>query len=276
MAAPESSELNKKVFIYNYSFPIEKREELGLIVEELGGTSLPKAVEYVSEATHLIVDEDCSVVCLKALGFLLSGKHLVTPEYLVQSQLADEWETEADFRPKGMLEEVSKKMQEGNQALKDMTCAIMIRDQGKQVEFQRILQDAGASVRNWTMEELAKKGPKEIQKMNKIFTEPYFVENDEHFKKFMAKRSEKAWSVGVLSYFYLFKYSLTFPGTEERECLEKVFDVVVNKEMVEKIHKEKRERQAAKEKAILEADAADKEAEEKTNDIVSEPNSTTA
>ena len=164
MAAPESSELNKKVFIYNSSFPIEKREELGRIVEALGGVSLPKAVEYVSEATHLIVDEDCTMVFLKDLGFLLSGKHLVTPEYLVQSQLADEWKKSADFRPKGMLEEVSKNMQEGNQAIKDMTCAIMIRDQGKQLEFQRIVKDAGASVRNWKTEELSKKGLKDIQK----------------------------------------------------------------------------------------------------------------
>ena len=73
MAAPESSESNKKVFIYNYSF--QTREELVLVVEVLGGVSLPKAVEYVSEATHLIVNDDCTLVCLKALGFLLSGKH---------------------------------------------------------------------------------------------------------------------------------------------------------------------------------------------------------
>ena len=92
MAAPESSELNKKVFIYNSSFPIEKREELGRIVEALGGVSVPIAVEYVSEATHLIVDEDCTMVFLKDLGFLLSGNRLVTPEYqVVESQLADEW-----------------------------------------------------------------------------------------------------------------------------------------------------------------------------------------
>ena len=162
MAAPESSELNKKVFIYKSSFSIEKREELGIIVEALGGVSLPIAVEYVSEATHPIVDEDCTMVFLKDLGFLLSGKPLVTPEYLVQSQLADEWEKSADFRPKGMLEEVSKNMKEGNQALKDMTCAIMIRDQGKQLEFQRILKDAGASVRYWTTERLSKKGPKAV------------------------------------------------------------------------------------------------------------------
>ena len=152
------------MFIYKSSFSIEKREELGIIVEALGGVSLPIAVEYVSEATHLIVDEDCTMVFLKDLGFLLSGKHLVTPEYLVQSQLADEWEKSSDFRPKGMLEEVSKNMQEGNQAPKDVTCAIMIGDQGKQLEFQRILKNAGASVRNWTTEELSKKGPKEIQK----------------------------------------------------------------------------------------------------------------
>ena len=88
----------------------------------------------------------------------------MTPAYQVQSQLADEWEKEADFRPKGMLEEVSKNMQEGYQAIKDMMCAIMIRDQGKQLEFQRIVKDAGASVRNWTTERLSKKGPKEIQK----------------------------------------------------------------------------------------------------------------
>ena len=55
MAAPESSELIKKVFIYNYSF--QTREELVVMAEELGGVPLPKAVEYVSEATHLIVDE---------------------------------------------------------------------------------------------------------------------------------------------------------------------------------------------------------------------------
>ena len=89
---------------------------------------------------------------------------MVTPEYLVQSQLADEWEKSADFRPKGMLEEVSKNMQEGNQAPKDVTCAIIIGDQGKQLEFQRILKDAGASVRNWKTEELSKKGLKDIQK----------------------------------------------------------------------------------------------------------------
>ena len=73
---------------------------------------------------------------LKNLIFLLSGKHLVTPEYQVQSQLADEWGKEVDFSPKGMLEEVSKNMQEGNQTLKYMTCAIIIRDQGKQLEFE--------------------------------------------------------------------------------------------------------------------------------------------
>ena len=75
-----------------------------------------------------------------------------------------EKEKEADFRPKGMLEEVSKTMQEGNQAPKDVTCAIMIGDQRKQLEFQRILKDAGASVRNWKTEELSKKGLKDIQK----------------------------------------------------------------------------------------------------------------
>ena len=56
--------------------------------------------------------------------------------------------------------------------------------------------------------------------MNKNFTEPYVVKDDEHFQKFMAKRSQNAWSVVVLSDFYFFKYSLTFPGTKERECLE--------------------------------------------------------
>ena len=79
MAAPESSKLNKKVLIYKTSFSIEKREELGLIVEALGGVSLPKAVEYVSEATYLIVDEHCTMVFLKDLGFLLSAKAFGDP-----------------------------------------------------------------------------------------------------------------------------------------------------------------------------------------------------
>ena len=84
----------------------------------------------------------------------------------------------------------------------------------------------------------------------------------------MAKRSQNAWSVVVLSYFYLFKYSLIFPGTKERECLEN------DKAIVEKIHNQVRERQLAKEKVTKEAEAADKEAEEKDEDIVSEPSST--
>ena len=92
----------------------------------------------------------------------------------------------------------------------------------------------------------------------------------------MAKRSQNAWSVGFLSCVYLFKYSLTFPGTAERECIEKLFDVVDNKANVEKLHNELRERQLANENAIKMVNSADKDAKEKNTDIVSEPNSTSA
>ena len=74
----------------------------------------------------------------------------------------------------------------------------------------------------------------------------------------------------------MFKYSLTFPGTAERECLGKLFDVVHNRANVEKLHNQLRERQLAKENAIKEAQSADKETKEKDEDIVSEPNSTSA
>ena len=87
---------------------------------------------------------------------------------------------------------------------------------------------------------------------------------------------QKAWRLGVVTYFYLFKYSLTFPGTAERECLEKLFDVVDNRANVEKLHNELRERQLANENAIKMANSADKDAKEKNTDIVSEPNSTSA
>ena len=92
----------------------------------------------------------------------------------------------------------------------------------------------------------------------------------------MAKRSQNAWSVGFLSCVYLFKYSLTFPGTEEKECLEKLFDVVDNNANLEKLHNQLRERQIAKENAIKEAKSAGKEAKKKDNDIVGDPNSTSA
>ena len=92
----------------------------------------------------------------------------------------------------------------------------------------------------------------------------------------MAKRSQNAWSVGFLSCVYLFKYSLTFPGTEEKECLEKLFDVVDNNANLEKLHNQLRERQLAKENAIKEAKSAGKEAKKKDNDIVGDPNSTSA
>ena len=92
----------------------------------------------------------------------------------------------------------------------------------------------------------------------------------------MAKRSRKAWSVGFISCVYLFKYSLTFPGTEEKECLEKLFDVVDNNANLEKLHNQLRERQLAEENAIKEAKSADKETKEKDDDIVFEPNSTSA
>ena len=87
---------------------------------------------------------------------------------------------------------------------------------------------------------------------------------------------QKTWRLGVVTYFYLFKYSLTFPGTAERECLEKLFDVVDNRANVEKLHNQLRERQLAKENAIKEAKSADKETKEKDDDIVFEPNSTSA
>ena len=87
----------------------------------------------------------------------------------------------------------------------------------------------------------------------------------------MAKRS-----VGFLSCVYLFKYSLTFPGTKEKECLEKLFDVVDNNANLEKLHNQLRERHFTKENAIKEAKSADKEAKEKDTDIVSDPNSTSA
>ena len=74
----------------------------------------------------------------------------------------------------------------------------------------------------------------------------------------------------------MFKYSLTFPGTEEKECLEKLFDVVDNNANLEKLHNQLRERQIAKENAIKEAKSADKETKEKDDDIVFEPNSTSA
>ena len=92
----------------------------------------------------------------------------------------------------------------------------------------------------------------------------------------MAKRSQNAWSVGFLSCVYLFKYSLTFPGTEEKECLEKLFDVVDNNANLEKLHNKLRERQLAKENSIKEAKSAGKEAKKKDNDIVGDPNSTSA
>ena len=92
----------------------------------------------------------------------------------------------------------------------------------------------------------------------------------------MAKRSQNAWSVGFLSCVYLFKYSLTFPGTEEKECLEKLFDVVDNNANLEKLHNQLRERQLAKENPIKEAKSAGKEAKKKDNDIVGDPNSTSA
>ena len=87
---------------------------------------------------------------------------------------------------------------------------------------------------------------------------------------------QKTWRLGVVTYFYLFKYSLTFPGTEEKECLEKLFDVVDNNANLEKLHNQLRERQLTKENTIKEAKSADKEAKEKDNDIVSDPNSTSA
>ena len=92
----------------------------------------------------------------------------------------------------------------------------------------------------------------------------------------MAKRSQNAWSVGFLSCVYLFKYSLTFPGTAERECIEKLFDVVDNRANVEKLYDQLRERQLAEENAIKEAKSAGKEAKKKDNDIVGDPNSTSA
>ena len=92
----------------------------------------------------------------------------------------------------------------------------------------------------------------------------------------MAKRSQNAWSVGFLSCVYLFKYSLTFPGTAERECIEKLFDVVDNRANVEKLHNQLRKRQLAEEDAMKEAKSADKETKEKDDDIVFEPNSTSA
>ena len=92
----------------------------------------------------------------------------------------------------------------------------------------------------------------------------------------MAKRSQNAWSVGFLSCVYLFKYSLTFPGTEEKECLEKLFDVVDNNANLKKLHNQLRERQIAKENAIKEAKSAGKEAKKKDNDIVGDPKSTSA
>ena len=92
----------------------------------------------------------------------------------------------------------------------------------------------------------------------------------------MAKRSQNAWSVGFLSCVYLFKYSLTFPGTAQRECHEKLFDVVDNRANVDKLHNQLRARQLAEENAIKEAKSADKETKEKDDDIVFEPNSTSA
>ena len=88
--------------------------------------------------------------------------------------------------------------------------------------------------------------------------------------------TQKNRRLGVVTYFYLFKYSLTFPGTAERECLEKLFDVVDNRANVEKLHNQLRERQLAEENAIKEAKSADKETKEKDDDIVFEPNSTSA
>ena len=92
----------------------------------------------------------------------------------------------------------------------------------------------------------------------------------------MAKRSQNAWSVGFLSCVYLFKYSLTFPGTAERDCNEKLFDVVDNRANVEKLHNQLRERQLAEENTIEEAKSADEESKKKDDDIVSEPDSTSA
>jgi len=224
------------IFVYNNSVPTQKQEALEKIVLKLGGRSLLNKTEYVSNATHLVLNEGkCNVINPMILGFLASRKPIVLLDFLNSSKKAKKWLLESDYQPTGLIQDAFDSLKDHQgKAFKGLNLLFFLRDKEKESEFRRVLRDGGAVVPDWTIQDLQEKSDSDFTDVQKILTEPCIADSDEDFKSFKSNRSKIVSKIGIFSYFYLYRHILSKEGTEDRERIETAFEI--NTEMVRKMH----------------------------------------
>ena len=174
---------------------------------------------YVSDSTHIVVPNQIAQSgkkwCPKLFGALAGGKHVITTQYLIDSETSGRFLNERDFIihhtiktytyiPPFVAPIVDHFSAHGKPFV-NQTAIVIINNPRRQAELKVILRDGGANVPNWSVTDLLHKPLHETLRLNIIYTDTMQEKNLQKFvDKFNTEKAENR-HLKVLSYFCIFK-----------------------------------------------------------------------
>ncbi len=222
---------NKRVFLYA-QIDLQEKNRCHKIIEKLNGKSCFRETLYVSDCTHVVV-QNTTTVCNKILGALASNKHVVSSDYLTECEKAGEFLDEEPFIPPAFTRVVERIRSYGGKVFKDMKVLVLTHDSRQKVILRNMLRDGGATLYNWTMMDLANLPPRDLLDVQIAFVDSITLAH-KNFASFVKFRREQEQPVKVNSFYVIFK--LILAPVSDRQRLFTNFDPSKNRKLFDRLH----------------------------------------
>ena len=215
----------KPVFLFAFSNKLSESEKLKYekIAKKLGGEGRVSEDMYVSDATHVITPKNPGW-CPKIIGALAGCKHVLTTDYLIQSDNAGKLlPASEEFIPFN-LRELSANFRRNGKPFSGLKVLVVVKLHRRRTELKIILRDGGAIVENWTLSDLECKPKEDLAKIDYVFTDDVLSEYPALEKFYNDRKDSKP--LKVQSYFSIFKVVQSGPkNKQEQDLITSQFDV---------------------------------------------------
>ena len=231
-----TTKTGKPVFLFAFSNKLSESEKLQYekIAKKLGGEGRVTEDMYVSDATHVITPKHPGW-CPKIIGALAGCKHVLTTDYLIQSDNAGKLlPVSEEFIPFN-LRELSANFRRNGKPFSGLKVLVVVELHRRRTELKIILRDGGAIVQNWTLSDLECKPKEDLAKIDYVFTDDVLSEYPALEKFYNDRKDSKP--LKVQSYFSIFKVVQSGPkNKQEQDLIMSQFDVT-NLTFMAKLHR---------------------------------------